>query len=106
MVPRLFKHFCLICGHSYLAYDEKKIFCSSDCEARKAWEDKHPHVKKVRMERKLEENKKKKPKEKENEIDKFLERKPLGKPKISFKHSLYKGTFSPWIPKGLRVMRG
>jgi hypothetical protein len=107
MAPKLYKHFCLICGHSYLAYDKEKIFCSTDCEAKKAWEDKHPKAAKVRMEKRREEDNIK-PKEQVDEIQRFLNKKlpPKPKPKQSFNHSLYKGTFSPWIPKGLRVMRG
>jgi len=105
MAPKLYKHFCLICGHSYLAYDQEKIFCSTDCEARKVWEDKYPKSKKIRMSRKIEENKKK-VKKPVDEVERFVNKKEVPKKRQSLNHSMYKGTFMPWIPKGLRVMRG
>jgi len=105
MAPKLYKHFCLICGHSYLAYDKDKIFCSSDCEARKSWEDKHPKAVRIRQERKLEEDRKKKPKEPVNEAKRFLNKKPQSNTRDS-QYIMYRDTFKKFFPKSLKVMRG
>jgi len=106
MKDHLFNHRCGNCGKSYLCADKDRIFCASLCEARFKSKGRGNNVLELseeeRREKQIALNHKKNT---ENEMKR--ESTPQKEKKyVDLKDLMYADTFKPYIPKGLRVMRG